>query len=179
MALSTWKIDPVHSSVELAVSHMHVSTFRSRFSGVVGTLRLDEENPAQTSLEASVEVKSLEVRDKPLYDRLMGDSFLWADKHPQLLFRSTKVERRDATHWQVDGELTIRGVTRPQALEVEALGGGTNPFGGKKMKAFRARGALQRGEFGITWNAPLDIGAPYLGETVTLELQVEVVEQPA
>jgi len=172
-----WILDPAHTSVDFEVSHMHVSTFHGRFGTVAGTLVLDEATPANSSLEATVEAKSLEVRDPGLYGRLMGPDFFHAEQHPLLAYRSTKVERRDDTHWHVEGELSLRGVTRSVPLEVEALGGGNHPFARVPMKAFRAQGELDRGDYGMKWNAPLDTGAKYLGERVRIRLQVELLQR--
>lgn len=172
-----WVIDPAHTSVDFEISHMHVSTFHGRFGVVAGTLRLDEEVPANSVLEAEVEAKSLEVRDPALYGRLMGEGFFAAEAHPKLVYRSTRVERRDDTHWRVEGTLTLRGVTHPVPLDVEALGGGNHPFARVPMRAYRAVGALDRGDYGMTWNAPLDTGAKYLGERVRISLQVELLQR--
>lgn len=179
MSSTTWVVDPVHSAVEFEVAHMHVSTFKGRFGQMEGTLVLDEQNPSASSLQASAEAKSVEVKDPGLYDRLLSDDFFSAEKNPKLLYRSTKVEKRDATHWHVEGELTLRGVTRPVPLEVEALGGGNHPFARVPMKAFRARGELNRADFGMKWNAALDTGAAYLGEKVRLSLQIELLQRAA
>lgn len=172
-----WILDPAHTAVEFEISHMHVSTFRGRFGVVEGKLSLDEATPGKSALEASIDVRSLEVRDQGLYGRLMGDDFFRAEKNPRIHYRSTKVERTDETHWKVEGELTLAGITRPVPLTVEDLGGGNHPFARAPMKAYRAEGALDRADFGMTWNAPLDTGAKYLGERVRLLLQVEVVQR--
>lgn len=177
MGRTNWVVDAVHSAVEFEIAHMHVSTFKGRFARVEGTLALDEEHPSQSALQAAVEVKCIEVEDKGLYDRLMGDDFFSAEKHPQLLYRSTGVEKQDDTHWRVEGELTIRGITRPVPLTVEALGGGNHPFARVPMKAFRATGELNRADYGMKWNAALDTGAAYLGEKVRISLQIELLRR--
>lgn len=176
MSKTSWKIDPNHTSVEFAVAHMHVSTFRSRFGEVAGEVVLDLEDPASSSIEARVAVQSLQIREKGFYDKLMGPDFFAAEAHPQMTFRSTKVARLDDTRWRAEGELTLRGVAKPLTLEIEAQGGGNNPFARVPMQAFLATGTLDRAEWGMKWNVPLDIGKPYLGEQVQLRLQVELLK---
>lgn len=177
MGAETWVVDSVHSSAEFAVSHMAISTYRGRFRQMAGKVVIDEEHPSKSSIEATVAVKSVDIEPGGLFDKLMGDEFFWVDKHPNLQFQSTQVERVDGTHWKVQGNLSIRGVSRPVELTVEDKGGGNNPFARKPMRSFHAHGELDRGEWGMKWNFPLDTGAKYLGEKVAIDLFIEVLKQ--
>ena len=175
MTASTWKVDPIHTSAEFEVQHMHISTYRSRFTAVSGTVVLDDENPSASAIETQIDVRSLAIPGGRFQEVLMGPDFFQAEEHPHMVFKSTKVERTDATHWRAEGALTIRGIAKPFALDIEAAGEANQPFNRVPMRAFRATGTLNRGDYGITWQASLDTGAAYLGEKITVTLLVELL----
>ena len=177
MSETRWTVDTVHSAAEFEVQHMAISTYRNRFSAMAGTLLLDEDHPEATQLSATVEAKSLELAPGHFFDALMGADFFQAEAHPQFRFQSHSAQRTDAQHWTISGDLTLRGVTQPLTFEVVDLGGGNNPFAKKPMRAFTAEATLDRGSYGMKWNVPLDSGARYLGEKVTLRLHIELLRQ--
>ena len=177
MATTNWFIDSVHSSVEFEVQHLMISTYRSRFRTVKGAVVLDDENPSASSLRAEIDVRSIDADDPGLRDKLMGEGFFHAEKHPSITFKSTRVAKVDERHWTADGELSLAGVTRPATLAIEALGGATNPFAQRPMRAFRARTRIDRGEYGFKWNVPLEGGGVYLGEAIQVDLQIELLRE--
>ena len=176
-ALPTWTIDPVHSSVEFTLEHMQVATYRTGFRTIEGALQLDPANLARASVTASIPVESIDITNERFYSRLMDDDFFGAKAHPTITFRSTRVEPVDGSRYHVTGDLTIHGITRPVVLDTRYLGGGKSPFSGKTMAAFRAETAIDRRDFGLTWNAQLDTGAAYLGERVHITLLIEALRQ--
>ena len=176
-ARSTWSIDPVHSTVEFAVSHMGITTFRGRFRTVAGTLNIDEESPANSSVIATIEAASIDVPGDRFAGHMKGDDFLNVEHYPTLTFRSNEVERVDDTHWRVAGDLTIRDATRPVTFDTEYLGQAKHPFSGKTSAGFRAEAEIDRNDFGISWNALLESGAKYVGERVRIILDIEAVRQ--
>lgn len=174
---TTYFIDAVHSQVAFSVPHLAISAYRNRFRKVSGLVTLDDQNPAASSLEASVEVASIDVDDPGLRDKLLSEEFFGAAANPQLTFKSKEVSKVDAKHWKARGELSMHGITHPLELEIEELGTKNNPFAKRPMRAFIARGKVNRGDYNMKWNVPLDSGEWYLGETVTLELQIEVLKK--
>lgn len=175
--VSTWTIDPTHTTVEFAVTHLSISTFKGRFRTVEGTLRIDEGNPANSSVTASIDATSLDVLGDRFQGHLKGEDFFQAEAHPRITFQSTGATKVDDSRWRIAGDLTIRGVTRPVVLDTEYLGQANHPFSGKTFAAFRATTEVDRGDFGIVWNAPLDSGAKYVGEQVRITLDIEAVRQ--
>lgn len=156
---------------------MHVSTYRSGFTKLSGKVTLDEENPSASSIEATIEAKSLATDPKTrFYEVMQGEEFFDSEKHPQLVFKSAAVSRSDATHWRADGTLSIRGVERPFGLDVEFIGEANQPFNKKRMRAFRATGSLDRRDYGMKWQATLDTGAAYLGEKIHITLIIELLK---
>ena len=173
--LSNWTIDPVHSSVEFSLDYMGFSTYRTGFRALEGTLEFDPDRPASASVNASIPVQSVDVTNDRLMSRLMDPDLLGGKDHPAITFRSTRVEAADPAQWKVTGDLTIHGVVRPVVLDVRYLGQAMHPFAKKMAAAFRAETAIDRREFGVTWNAAMDTGGAYLGERVQISLSIMAV----
>lgn len=175
--LSTSSIDPVHSSVEFSLGYMGFSTYRTGFRALEGSLEFDADRPAASSVNASIPVASIDVTNDRLMSRLMDADLLGGKDHPTITFRSTRVEALDPAHWTVTGDLTIHGMARLVVLGSRYLGQAKHPFSGKIAAAFRAETAIDRRDFGVTWNAAMDTGATYLGERVQISLAILAVRQ--
>ena len=167
-----WTIDPVHSSVEFSLDYMGFSTYRTGFRNLEGSLEFDPARPASASVNASIPVSSVDVTNERLMSRLMDADLLGGNEHPTITFRSTRVDAVDPTHWKVTGDLTIHGVTRPVVLDARYLGQAMHPFSKKLAAGFRAETAIDRRDFGVTWNAAMDTGGAYLGERVHISLAI-------
>ena len=175
--LSSWTIDPVHSSVEFSLDYMGFSTYRTGFRALEGSLEFDPARPASASVHASIQVASIDVTNDRLMSRLMDPDLLGGKEHPTITFESTRVEAVDPAHWKVTGDLTIHGAARPVVLDTRYLGQATHPFSKKMTAAFRAETAIDRRDFGVTWNAAMDTGGAYLGERVQISLAIMAVRQ--
>ena len=177
MTLSSWTIDPVHSSVEFSLDYMGFSTYRTGFRALEGSLQFDAARPAASSVTASIPVASVDVTNDRLMSRLMDADLLGGNEHPTITFRSTRVEAVEPAHWKVTGDLTIHGGARPVVLDTRYLGQANHPFSKKIAAAFRAETAIDRRDFGVTWNAAMDTGAAYLGERVQISVAIMAVRQ--
>ena len=175
--IPTWTIDPVHSSVEFSLGYMGFSTYRTGFRALEGTLEFDPARPVAASVNASIRVPSVDVTNERLMSRLMDADLLGGNDHPTITFRSTRVEPTDTARWKVTGDLTIHGVTKPVVLDTHFLGQGVHPFSKKASAAFRAETVVDRSQFGVTWNAALDTGGPYLGERVNISIVILAARQ--
>ena len=175
--LPVWAIDPVHSSVEFSLEYMSMSIYRTGFRALEGTLHFDPDRPTEASVTASIPVASVDVTNERLMSRLMDPDLLGGTDHPIMTFRSTRVEPLDATRWKVVGELTIRGVTQTVVLDTHYLGQGKHPVSGKTVGTFRADTEIDRDDFGVTYNAPLEGGGTYLGRRVHVSLIVAAIHQ--
>ena len=164
----TWSLDPVHSRIEFAVTHNGISAFRGTFKDVTGTL--DE-----GALTGEARVESIALEDPNLRGHLLSPEFFDAERFPALRFRSTAVELEGASA-TIDGEITIKGVTRPIRLTGELRGPVENPFGGTVL-ALEVEGALDRRAFGIDWNMELPGGGEYLGNEVRLTGVLELKKE--
>ncbi|HLA18797.1 MAG TPA: YceI family protein [Dehalococcoidia bacterium] len=175
-ATSTWTIDPAHSSAEFAVKHLMVSTFKGHFRSLEGTVHLDEANPANSSVAASVDVASVDTQTPDRDAHLRSDDFFNAERYPKMTFRSTRVEQVDGTNWKVTGELTVRDVTKEVVLDTEYEGRIVDPWGNERI-GFTARTELSRKEFGVRWNAAIETGGVVVGDKVRISLNIEIVRQ--
>ena len=169
----TWTVDPIHSTIGFEVKHFGISTFRGRFTGYEGTIATGEGTLER--VEGTVRVDSVDVRDAQLAGHLQSEDFFAAEQYPEIAFRSTGVRDADG-RFELDGDLTIRGVTRPVTLEVEVDGAGEDPYGGTRLSLV-GRGEIDRFDYEIPFNAKTPNGALVAGEKVRLVLSVEAVRE--
>ncbi len=166
----TWQLDPVHSSVGFSVKHMLVANFRGGFGTFDVTL--DE-----AGLRGTVDVVSVDVSEPNLNGHLLSPEFFDAERHPQLSFRSTAV-RIDGEALDIDGELTIKGVTKPVTITGTSNGPATHPFDGTERLGLELETVIDRTAFGLDWNAPMPSGGFAVGNDVKLKAELELVLQP-
>jgi polyisoprenoid-binding protein YceI len=174
--VSTWSIDPVHSSAEFAVKHMMISTVRGRFRDLEGAVHIDEEDPTKSWVTASIDAASVDTSVADRDTHLRSDDFLNAEKYPRLTFRSTRVERVDDEHWKVIGDLAIREVTRQVVLDTE-FEGQIKDVWGKQRAAFTAETVIERNKFGLNWNALIEAGGVAVGDKIKVTLNIAAVRQ--
>jgi polyisoprenoid-binding protein YceI len=173
---STWNIDPVHSVVEFKVRHMMISNVKGQFSKITGTLTLDEAHPENSNVETSIDVTSIDTRDAQRDAHLKSADFLDAEKFPAITFKSTSVKPAGAGRGTVEGDLTIHGVTRKVALDVEGpTAPGKDPWGNTRV-AVTATTKISRKDYGLVWNASLETGGVLVGDEVTITLDVQFVK---
>lgn len=171
----TYQIDPVHSNVHFSIRHLMISNVRGAFTGVKGTVVYDSDNPAGSSLQAEIDVNTIDTRDENRDNHLKTADFFDVEKYPTIKFVSTSVEKTGTNEFKVTGDLTIHGVTKPIVLNVEEVSEETkDPWGNMRMGA-SAKAKLNRKEFGLSFNAPLETGGVMLGDEVKLEFDLEVV----
>jgi len=173
--MTTWNIDPSHSTLGFAVKHMMISTVRGRFAGFSGTLTLDEVTPANSRLEVSVDTASIDTRAEQRDAHLRSPDFFDVASYPGLTFVSKRIEGEVGASFKVVGDLTIRGITHEVVLDAAYDGAGKDPWGNER-KAFSARGKVNREAFGLTWNQALEAGGILVGNDVKLEIESEFVK---
>ncbi len=169
-ATGTWKLDPSHSEVSFSVRHLAISKVKGTFEAFDATLEAAE-NPLESKVSATVEVASVNTKNADRDGHLRTGDFFLAEEHPQFSFTSTGV-RVDGDDYVVDGELTLRGVTKPVAFKAEFGGITTDPWGNQKA-GLEATAKVNRHDFGISWNAALEAGGFMLGDDVTINLDLQ------
>lgn len=175
--VTAWNLDPAHSSAEFKVRHMMMSNVRGSFRGLKGVLTLDKDNPANSSVKASGDVNTLTTGDEQRDAHLKSADFFDAAQYPEITFQSTSVKALGGDRFQVTGDLTMRGVTKPVTFDLEGLGEpAKDPWGNLRI-GFTAMAKLNRKDFGLTWNAALETGGMLVGEEITITLDVQFIKQ--
>lgn len=170
----TYVVDPSHSEVGFTARHAMVTKVRGRFSDVEGTIVIGSD-AATSSATASIKTASVDTASADRDAHLRSADFFDVETYPEITFRSSAV-RREGEDYVVDGELTIKGVTRPVTLAVEFGGVATDPFGNVRA-GFSAQTTVNRKDFGLTWNAALETGGVLVSDKVTLTLDVSAIKQ--
>ncbi|MGC2192458.1 MAG: YceI family protein [Candidatus Dormiibacterota bacterium] len=171
----SWKVDNAHTSLEFSARHMMVSTVKGHFNQFSGQVEIDPQDLTRSWVKAEIEASSVDTREDRRDEHLRSADFFDVEKFPLITYQSGKIESRGGNKFRVDGELTIKGVTRPIKLEVEFLGMETSPYG-FKVAGFEASGKLSREDFGLTWNVALETGGFMVGDEIKLRIDAEADE---
>lgn len=174
MSQVVYEIDSTHSSVHFSVRHLMVSNVRGEFTKVSGTIQFDPQNPANSSVKATIDATSINTRDDQRDGHLKSPDFLDVEKFPTITFESKRVEVH-GDGGKVTGELTIHGVTREITLDVEGPSQEIKDPWGKQRIGASATAKLSRKDFGLTWNAALETGGVVVGDEVKITLDIEAV----
>jgi polyisoprenoid-binding protein YceI len=175
-AVSTWNIDPTHSVAEFKVKHMMISNVKGQFAKVSGVLTLDESDLSNSSVEATIDVSTIETRDAQRDGHLKSADFFDVEKYPAMTFKSTSVKLGKDGEGEVAGDLTIRDVTRKVVFAVEGpTEPGKDPWGNTRI-GVSATTKISRKDFGLIWNAALETGGVLVGDDVTITLDVQFVK---
>lgn len=173
----SWQIDPAHSEILFSARHMMISKVRGQFESFSGSVHFDPENMAATTIDVAIEATSINTRNEQRDGHLMSPDFLDAESFPQLIFKSTSVEQLSDTTGKLHGDLTIRGVTKPVALDVEYAGTALSPWG-TTSAGFSAAVKINRKDWGLTWNQALETGGLLVGEEISIAIELELMKQP-
>jgi polyisoprenoid-binding protein YceI len=173
---NTYEIDPSHSSVHFSIRHMMISNVRGGFSGVKGTITYDPDDLTQSGIRAEIDVNSINTLDEKRDAHLKTADFFDVEHFPTINFVSTQIEKLSDTEYNVTGDLTIHGVTKPTVLKVEEVSPeGKDPWGNIRVGA-SAKAKVSRKDFGLVWNAPMETGGLLIGDDVKLEFDIEMVK---
>ncbi len=172
-----WKTDAVHTSIQFVGRHMMLSKVRGEFQDFSVDFDLDPNRPEAASVEARIRAASIFTRDGQRDAHLKSPDFLNAEAYPELVFKSTRVDRTGDKTAKVYGDLTIRDVTKPVVLDVTYLGSSKSPLGATSV-GFEASTKINREDWGLTWNMALETGGWLVGKEITIEIEAEFVEQP-
>ncbi len=172
---ATYQIDPAHSSVQFSVRHLMISNVRGSFTGVKGTVSYDSDNPSATSIEAEIDASTINTLEEKRDAHLKTADFLDVEKYPVMKFQSTRVEKQ-GEGFNVTGDLTLHGVTKPVVLSVEEVAPETkDPWGYTRVGA-AAKTKINRSDFGLTWNAALETGGFMIADELKLDFELELVK---
>ncbi|MGD0882070.1 MAG: YceI family protein [Acidimicrobiales bacterium] len=174
-AVGTYPIDVSHSRLGFAVRHMAVSKVRGHFTEFAGTLELAE-NPVDSSISVTIQAGSVDTNDENRDNHLRTNDFFDAENHPTWTFTSTAIRPISASEWNVDGDLTIRGVTKSVTLDATLEGVVKDPYGNHRV-GFSATTSIEREDFGVSFNGVMEAGGVVVGKKVDIDIEVEAVLQ--
>lgn len=173
LTTGTWAVDPVHSSINFSVRHLMVSKVRGSFETFSGAITIAEDGTP--SVSATIDVNSIDTRNEQRDAHVRSADFFDAENHPTATFVSTSV-RPDGDDYILDGDFTLKGVTKPVSLKLEY--NGVNPgMGQGAVAGFEASVVLNRKDFGIDIDMPLETGGTVIGDKVTITLEIEALKQ--
>src|SRR5690554_6407825 len=167
-------LDTTHSSVEFAVRHMGLATVRGRFEKFEVDVEVNEQG-APTRVSAVIDASSINTGIDGRDQHLRSADFFVVESHPNITFESTNIERR-GDQYVIEGDLTIRGVTKPASFQADVTDFVSDPWGNPRAAA-EATGKINRTDWGLTWNQVLEAGALLVSEDVRFTLNVQLVKQ--
>lgn len=171
-----YTIDPDHSRLGFVARHAMVTKVRGSFNEFTGTLTIDGENPENSSAEVSVDTNSIDTRNEQRDGHLRTNDFLDIEKYPQITFSSTAVRQVSDDTFEVTGDLSIKDVTKSVTIPFEFGGAATDPFGNLRI-GFDGSITIDRREYNVLWNAPLETGGFLVSDKVILEFEVSAIKQ--
>jgi polyisoprenoid-binding protein YceI len=174
LAAGVWTEDVNHSGVHFKVRHIGLSNVRGRFNRHEATLTVGDTLDA-TKVEATVDLASVDTNQPDRDAHLRSTDFFSADEHPTMTFSSTAIRQTGDGEYELDGDLTINGVTKPVTLEVEFQGTEVFPGDGRLHAGFEAKTVVNRDDFGVDFNMPLSLETFALGKKITVELELQFV----
>jgi polyisoprenoid-binding protein YceI len=175
-AVTTWKIDPVHSSAEFKVKHMMVSNIKGSIQGMTGDLTEHATDASLSSIDATLDASTVNTGLADRDAHLKAADFLDTEKYPKITFKSTKVEKKGSEEYAVTGNLTIHGVTKPVTLTVEGPSAPQkDPYGNTRI-GLSATTKINRRDYGLSYNGLLEAGGLVVGDEVHITLDVEFIK---
>jgi polyisoprenoid-binding protein YceI len=166
----TWNLDPAHSSVTVSARHMMITTVRGTLKLADASIDFDPDHPERSSVEAQIDAASIDTGVEQRDAHLRSPDFLDAEQFPHIVFRSTRIEPKGDAY-VIDGDLTIRGVTRPVRMDADITGVVTDWQGGERA-AFSARTKIDREAWGLNWNVALEAGGWLVGREFGVEIEL-------
>lgn len=171
-----WQIDPAHSHIAFTVRHMMISKVRGGFESFDGTIAFNANEPELTTVDVTINAASISTRNEDRDNHLRSADFLDAESHPHIRFVSKRVEKIDDRNGRLIGDLTIRDQTREVVLDVTYIGLAKSPWG-TTSAGFNASTKINRKEWDLTWNVALETGGWLVGDTINVEIELELVRQ--
>lgn len=171
----TWNLDPSHTRIGFVARHAMVTKVRGSFNEFEGTADVDGANLGNSKVTVTIQTASIDTRNEQRDGHLRSNDFINPEDHPTINFVSTSVVPTGETTFNLTGDLTIKGTTRPITVPFTFEGAATDPYGNLRA-GFEGQAVINRKDFGITWNAPLETGGVLVSDKVTLEFEVSAIK---
>jgi polyisoprenoid-binding protein YceI len=170
---TSWNIDPAHTQSTFAVKHLVISTVRGEFQKTTGSVKLDDQDPTKSQVEATIDAATIHTREDKRDEHLKSPDFFDVKKFPTITFKSTKIEK-DGDKYKVTGDLTMHGVTKPVVLDAALTPEIKDPWG-MTRRGIQASTKVNRQDFGLQWSKTVEAG-PVVGDEVTIEINAEIIK---
>ena len=171
----TWTLDPTHSSIEFSARHMLVAKVKGRFTEFNVEANVDPANISGSKATVIIDASTVNTRDDNRDGHLRSADFLDAENHPTIVFATKKIAPKGGSDYDITGDLTIRGVTKEVTFDGEIAGPAGDPWGNQRI-SISAETKVNRKDFGLNWNAAIEAGGFLVGDTITLQLDAELVK---
>lgn len=172
----TWKLDPVHSSINFSATHMVVSEVTGSFKKFDGVITSKDDNFTDTQVEFTIDVNSISTDNEKRDEHLKSDDFFNAAKYPHIKFKGKSLKKINGNKYVLNGDLTVRDITKPVDLAVIYNGTIKDPYGNIRA-GFKVAGSINRMEYGLKWNALLEAGGAVVGSEIPFTAHVELIKQ--
>lgn len=178
MAKTKWVLDPTHSEITFKIKHLMISNVTGKFTRFEAQAETEDEDFSNATVTATIDVSSIDTSNADRDNHLRNADFFNTENHPQMVFNSTRIEKVDDETFELYGDLTIKGTTKPVKFSVEYSGVAKDPWGNVKA-GFTLTGKINRKDWGINYNAALETGGVMLGEELKIGAEVQLVKQLA
>lgn len=169
-------LDDSHSQLGFVARHAMVTKVRGTFNEFSASGHFDGENLSNSHATVIIQAASIDTRNEDRDNHLRSNDFFDMENHPEIRYETTEMEKVDETTLRVTGDLTIKDVTKPVTIDFEFLGAATDPFGNERI-GFEGATTVNRRDWNLNWNAPLDTGGVLVGQKVTLEFELSAIKQ--
>ena len=170
-----YTLDPTHTRIGFVARHAMVTKVRGGFNDFEGELHLDGDDPSKSTASVRIKAASIDTRNEQRDGHLRANDFLDIETYPEITFVSTGAEQLGETSFQLTGDLTVKDVTKPISIDFTYEGTATDPFGNVRV-GFEGSVTINRKDFNVVWNAPLETGGVLVSEKVTLEFEVSAIK---
>ncbi|GAA0433320.1 YceI family protein [Lentibacillus halophilus] len=174
MTQAIWNVDKVHSTIGFAVRHMMISNVKGTFNDFEGTVEADPQDLTDASIDLKIDVSSVDTRMSDRDDHLRSADFFDAENYPTITFKATNIEKKSEDHYDVTGDFTIRGTTKPVTFDITFEGVAKDPMTGDEAAGFSGSTKINREDFGLTWNAALEAGGVVVGDEVKINIEIQL-----
>lgn len=172
MTLTKWTVDSAHSSIDFSVRHMMIASVKGTFNNFSADIQANPEDLTTASIAFNVELASIDTRNRDRDNHLLSADFFDVENNPNMTFVASSIKKTDDNEYDVTGDLTLHGITRPETFKVLFEGQGKDPWGNEKV-GFSAEGKINRSNYGLTYNAALETGGVLIGDQIKISMQFQ------
>jgi polyisoprenoid-binding protein YceI len=176
VTITKWVVDQAHSGIDFSVKHMMISTVKGSFNNFEALIEANPEDLTTANIEFKIDIASIDTHNNDRDAHLRSADLFEIEKYPNIMFKTTKIVKTDDNEYDVIGDVSMHGITRPETFKATFEGQGKDPWGNEKV-GFSAEGKLKRSDFGITYNAALETGGVLIGDQVKLSILIEASKE--